>query len=166
MQQICAEAKMSPGALYRYFPSKDAIIDAIAEDERAIAATVMQDFRGSGCLVDRLITSGMRYLRQMQRPDSARLMAEIMAETMRSTGLSDRFNTIEMDVREEFLRAFKEAQDTGEIATDVDIEAAIMVMMAIGDGLVLRMGIENEASPEIFEPFLRRIVPALLKSTA
>ncbi len=27
MHQICAEARMSPGALYRYFPSKDAIIE-------------------------------------------------------------------------------------------------------------------------------------------
>ena len=35
MQEICAEAGMSPGALYRYFPSKVAIIAAIAEAERA-----------------------------------------------------------------------------------------------------------------------------------
>src|SRR6476646_7997324 len=35
MQQICAEAGMSPGALYRYFPSKEAIIEAICEADRA-----------------------------------------------------------------------------------------------------------------------------------
>ena len=35
MQQICAEAGMSPGALYRYFSSKEAIIEAICEADRA-----------------------------------------------------------------------------------------------------------------------------------
>lgn len=30
MQEICAEARMSPGSLYRYFPSKEAIIAGIA----------------------------------------------------------------------------------------------------------------------------------------
>jgi AcrR family transcriptional regulator len=38
MQEICAEADMSPGGLYRYFPSKEAIIAAIAERDRADAA--------------------------------------------------------------------------------------------------------------------------------
>jgi TetR/AcrR family transcriptional repressor of uid operon len=30
MNEICSEAGMSPGALYRYFPSKEAIIEKIA----------------------------------------------------------------------------------------------------------------------------------------
>src|ERR1700704_4475925 len=35
MQEICAEAGMSAGNLYRYFPSKEAIIAGIAERDRA-----------------------------------------------------------------------------------------------------------------------------------
>jgi TetR/AcrR family transcriptional repressor of uid operon len=35
MQDICAEAGMSPGNLYRYFPSKEALIAGIAERDRA-----------------------------------------------------------------------------------------------------------------------------------
>src|SRR6266567_8401051 len=38
MQDICAEAAMSPGNLYRYFPSKEAIIAGIAERDRAEVA--------------------------------------------------------------------------------------------------------------------------------
>ena len=34
MHEICGEAGMSPGALYRYFPSKESIIEAISEDHR------------------------------------------------------------------------------------------------------------------------------------
>ena len=38
MQQICAEAGMSPGNLYRYFPSKESLIAGIAERDRAEVA--------------------------------------------------------------------------------------------------------------------------------
>src|SRR6266446_6301232 len=35
MQEICAAASMSPGNLYRYFPSKEALMAGIAERDRA-----------------------------------------------------------------------------------------------------------------------------------
>ena len=38
MQDICNEAGMSPGNLYRYFPSKEALIAGIAERDRAEVA--------------------------------------------------------------------------------------------------------------------------------
>src|SRR5258705_13758773 len=38
MQEICAEAGMSPGNLYRYFASKEALITGIVEANRAEAA--------------------------------------------------------------------------------------------------------------------------------
>src|SRR5437764_12069088 len=41
MQDICSEAGMSPGNLYRCFPSKEELIAAIAERDRA---EVAQDF--------------------------------------------------------------------------------------------------------------------------
>ena len=44
MQEICTEAGMSPGNLYRYFRSKEEIIAGIAERDRADA----RPERGSG----------------------------------------------------------------------------------------------------------------------
>ena len=38
MQEICAEAGMSPGNLYRYFRSKEALMAGIAERDRAEVA--------------------------------------------------------------------------------------------------------------------------------
>src|SRR5882672_7668687 len=45
MQDICGEAGMSPGNLYRYFPSKEALIAGICERNRAdaVASFAMVD---------------------------------------------------------------------------------------------------------------------------
>ena len=49
MQEVCAEAGMSPGNLYRYFRSKEAIIAGIAERDRA---EVAQQFAHAGVAPD------------------------------------------------------------------------------------------------------------------
>src|SRR5918997_4224282 len=41
MQDVAAEASMSPGNLYRYFPSKDALVAGLCERDRA---EVAEDF--------------------------------------------------------------------------------------------------------------------------
>jgi TetR/AcrR family transcriptional repressor of uid operon len=162
MQQVCAEAKMSPGALYRYFPSKEAIIEAIAEDERSKAMTVMAAFHVEGSIVDRVTACGVAYMRLMQRPASGQLMVEICAESMRNTSVGDRFHCIETDIRGEFLAAFAAAQAAGEIPADVDLPVALQVLLSVGDGLVLRMGLEPDMTPEAVEPYLRRVVAGIL----
>lgn len=42
VDEICAEAKVSKGALYGYFPSKDAIIQAIADEHIANLSAVRE----------------------------------------------------------------------------------------------------------------------------
>jgi TetR/AcrR family transcriptional repressor of uid operon len=163
MHQICAEARMSPGALYRYYPSKEAIIEAIAEDERSKAVTVMAAFHQDGSLVERVTACGLAYMRLMQRPHSGQLMVEICAESMRNTSVGDRFHVIECDVRTEFLNAFGKAQAAGEIPADVDLEMALKVLLSLGDGLVMRMGLEPDMTPEAVAPFLKRAVAAVFR---
>ncbi|MBN8899837.1 MAG: TetR family transcriptional regulator, partial [Rhodospirillales bacterium] len=95
MQEICLEAKMSPGGLYRYFPSKEAIIEAIAQDERCGAAEIVQAMRGPGPLLDRLIGCAMGYFGYMRDPGACELMAEISAESLRNSEIGKRFAQID-----------------------------------------------------------------------
>jgi TetR/AcrR family transcriptional repressor of uid operon len=41
MNDICSEAGMSPGALYRYFPSKESLIEAIVAGHRKASAEIL-----------------------------------------------------------------------------------------------------------------------------
>ena len=162
MQQICAEAQMSPGALYRYFPSKDAIIEAIAEEERVQAATCMQALSAAGSIVDRVTAVAMEYLRETRDPATGGLMVEICSESIRNTAVGKRFHEVEREVRDAFLAALQLAQAEGEIDAGIDLESALFVMFALGDGLVMRLQMEAEFDLDGIEPYLRRSIAGIL----
>jgi AcrR family transcriptional regulator len=162
MGQICAEAAMSPGALYRYFPSKDAIIGAIAEEERVNAGACMAALAGEGSLVDRMTAVAMDYLRGARDPETGGLMVEICSESLRNTAVGERFHEIEREVRDAFRAALVEAQAAGEIAGDLDLDVVLMMVFAIGDGLQMRLALEPDFAVERLETELRRVLAALL----
>src|SRR5512144_3317918 len=83
MQDICAEAGMSPGNLYRYFPSKEAIIAGIAERSRAEAA---ESFAAVARAPDFFqgLAELARYHLVDRTPEEIGLCAEIMAECRRT----------------------------------------------------------------------------------
>ncbi|WP_244487933.1 TetR/AcrR family transcriptional regulator [Aureimonas sp. Leaf454] len=162
MGQICSEAAMSPGALYRYFPSKDSIIEAIAEEERIGAGECMEIFFGKGSLVDRLVLSAMDYLEKSIAEATGGLMIEIVSESIRNTAIGERFHAIESDVRSTIRAALDEAQKTGEIGADVDLDIALVMLLAVGDGLVMRLQLERRVDLGAMEPYLRRMIAAIL----
>lgn len=162
MGQICAEAAMSPGALYRYFPGKDAIIEAIAEEERHRAGDSMAMFFGPGSLVDRIVDTAMDYLARSRAPGTGGLLVEIVSESIRNTAIGERFHAIEAEIRQIFRSALVEAQAAGEIGGDVDIDVTLFLLFAVSDGLVMRLQLERDADLSAMEPYLRRVVASLL----
>jgi AcrR family transcriptional regulator len=162
MQQICAEAQMSPGALYRYFPSKDAIIEAIAEEERIQAAACMQALDAPGSIVDRITAVAMDYLRETRDPATGGLMVEICSESIRNTAVGKRFHEVEKEVRNALMASLRKAQAEGEIDADIELENALFVLFALGDGLLMRLQIEPDIGLESIERYLRRSVAGLL----
>jgi AcrR family transcriptional regulator len=58
MQQICAEAHVSPGALYRHFPGKDTIIAAIAQAERTRHAAFFDSMAAADDPVEAFVAIG------------------------------------------------------------------------------------------------------------
>ena len=85
MQEICVEAGMSPGNLYRYFPSKEAIIAGIAERDLAERPRVHGGQRGE--LLRR--PRGLRISTWSSVAlEEVGLCAEIMAESRRNPAVA------------------------------------------------------------------------------
>jgi TetR/AcrR family transcriptional repressor of uid operon len=160
MQEICTEAGMSPGNLYRYFRSKEDIIAGIAERDRADAA---QQFAavGQGSFFDGLAALAQYHLVERSVEEVA-LCAEIMAESRRNPAVARIYQDMEADVRARFITLLQHASERGEIRRDLDLDGAVTVLFALADGLSWRRAVEPAFNTEAVMPLVLRMVEQLL----
>src|SRR3954471_11257136 len=164
MQEICSEAGMSPGNLYRYFRSKEDIIAAIAERDRAETA---QQFAalGQGNFFDGLAALAQHHLVERSLEEVA-LCAEIMAESRRNPAVARIYQDIESDVPADFIELLKSAAQRGDIPRDIDLNGTVTVLFALADGLSWRRAVEPSFNAEAVMPIVLRMVQQLLAPSA
>ncbi len=102
MQEICAEAGMSPGNLYRYFRSKEDIIAGIAERDRAEAAQQFAASIATGNFFDGLAALAQHHLVE-RTMEEVSICAEIMAESRRNPAVARIYQDMEADMRARFI---------------------------------------------------------------
>lgn len=165
MQKICAEAGMSPGALYRYFPSKESLIGAIVEGERADRARVLDVLQGARSFAEGLAEVMEMLLSDTSQIACAALGPEVMAEAIRNEKLRDALEPVEQETRDLLMRTLHTARANGEIDPALDLDTLNMLLNAIGDGLMLHNLLHPEwdlsgRSGEISGMIRRMIRPA------
>lgn len=162
MQEICAEAGMSAGNLYRYFPSKEALIAGIAERDRA---EVAQDFARAD-LSHGLFTvlEGMAHHHFAVRSDEqVKLCTEVMAEARRNPDIARISAAFDADVRKWLTTMFQAGVKRGDIAKDVDLDSAITMLMIIADGVWWRRALEPGFNAEAMVPIFMDITRHMLR---
>src|SRR5882724_6870718 len=152
MQEICGEAGMSPGNLYRYFRSKEEIIAGIAERDRADAAQQFAAVGASG-FFDGLAALAHHHLVERSVEEVA-LCAEIMAESRRNGEVARIYQDMERDVRARFLSMLRGAAERGEIRRDIDLDGTVTVLFALADGLSWRRAVEPSFNAEAVLPIV------------
>jgi AcrR family transcriptional regulator len=164
MQEICAEAGMSPGNLYRYFRSKEEIIAGIAERDRAETA---QNFAAVSAenFFDGLAALAQQHLVERSLEEVA-LCAEIMAESRRNPAVARIYQDIEADVRARFIELLKNAAERGQIRRDIDLNGTVTVLFALADGLSWRRAVEPSFNAEAVMPIVLRMIEQLLVPSA
>ena len=166
MQEICAEAKMSPGGLYRYFVSKDAIIEAIAEEEQCAGRRILELMLEPGTLHDRLLRCGLAYIDAMRDRRAVQMMLEVYVESMRNTAVGAFFAKCEEENHKLMHEVFAGARAAGEIAADADVDMIMMTLVAFADGVILRMGLEPDYDVDRAGVILSRVVTVVLENGA
>lgn len=147
MQDVAAEAGMSPGNLYRYFDSKDAIVLALAERDRA---QIGQDFAAlpqPGDLLAALRSIAHKYFTEEPR-ERAVLCLEIWAEATRNRSFATMSEAFDRDICERMCALFRQAQANGAIAPEVDLETLASLIVTIANGLFVRRALDATLDAE------------------
>jgi TetR/AcrR family transcriptional regulator, repressor for uid operon len=165
MQQICAEAGMSPGNLYRYFPSKEAIIAGIAERDRA---EVMLEFESADLSQGLFATlEGMARHHFAERPDEQiGLCIEITSESRRNSEVARIYRAFDADVRARIVAMLSHAAQRGDIPADTDFGKVTEMLMVIADGVWMRRAIDPNFDANAMIPMFMNVTRHLLRAPA
>ncbi len=139
MQDVIVEAGLSVGAVYRYFKSKNDIVEAIAEQYAGqvsdLLATLVADPDRS--LAD-VMQGAVGVIDANIGPDGPmRLAVQVWAEALRDDRVGQIAEHVYSRLRGNFVTVARRAVETGELPADTDPEAtgAALFSLVIGYGL-------------------------------
>jgi TetR/AcrR family transcriptional repressor of uid operon len=161
MQQICAEAGMSPGNVYRYFPSKEAIILGITERDRAEVAAQLASTQFSTDFFATFAALARHHFVE-RTAEEVGLCAEIMAESRRNPTISKIMNEFDADVKQRLITMLQAAQARGDISRDADIGTAVEMLMIIADGVWWRRAVDPDFDAEAVLPMFFDVTKYML----
>ncbi|MEO1682198.1 MAG: TetR/AcrR family transcriptional regulator [Cyanobacteria bacterium J06631_12] len=145
MAKICKAAGMSPGALYRYFPSKESMIEAIVEQERADAALFLADLAGAENKAKglaQLMANAVLFLAKDR--GYCQLSVEISAEAARSEVAAQLLAEADADIIDALVVAVEKGQAAGDIDGALAPTATAHLLMMMVDGFVGRLAVTTD----------------------
>lgn len=161
MQDICKEASVSPGALYVYFSSKEALIAGIAERNRADFAARFADLAESADVVQSLNSLARHYF--VDEPAHKHLMCiEIGMESTRNPQVGDIYRSVDEFCSASFEALFERLKAEGRINPELDVISLTRVFEIIGDGLFWRRATDPNFDAARTIPAVMRTIETLL----
>ena len=142
MQHVADEIGMSAGNLYRYFPSKEAIVEglcAVGQAERAEAFTQM--FAHGGDFFEAICASLREYVLK-RPPEKARMIVETWAESGRNPRIAAITRDIDAEVLAGLEKLFDAAKAAGVASPDLDSRLGASFFFTFVAGIFKRLAIE------------------------
>ena len=152
MQDICQESGLSPGAIYRYFESKEAILIALNERSQEMGRAIVEEARSlAGGPLNTLEVIGQTMLSYFSDPmaeTTTRVNIEIWPEIIRNEGLGAGLRKEITFWHQTVARLLSEAKEAGQLRPEVDPESLAALLICAWEGVRHYSLID----PETFRP--------------
>lgn len=162
MQDICREAGISPGALYLYFNSKEALIEALTERDREEFAA---HFAHAGKSDD--FIAALEHLFKVclidQPAHKSALCIEIGAESTRNPAIAQTMRRFDESLRASLLQWLTDAHIRGLIAPATSLEDALTAAILIGDGFLWRRAVDPQFDVAAAAPLMTALISSVLR---
>lgn len=162
MQDVAAEAGMSAGNLYRYFPSKDAIVVGLSErDRRDVADSFAAMQAAEGDFMTAFGELGRRHFEHEPR-EKAVLCLEIWAEATRNPDFAKLSAESAGDIVDRLASLLDAATAAGNIAPAMDTRTIATLICTLADGLFVRRAILPGWDPAREMPPIMHLIGSLV----
>jgi TetR/AcrR family transcriptional repressor of uid operon len=166
--QICDEAGISPGHLYHYFASKEAIIGAIAsaglEYTRARFAEIAEDEDPIRTLV-----SEFERLKALNKTKSG-VLIDVLAEAARDPQIGQILRDTSEEMRRLLAEFLRRGQAHGQIDPDLDADMASAMLISMIDSVktlsIRAPAIDPERSADVLDKMITRFLSPPGRSAA
>jgi len=164
--EICAAAGMSPGNLFHYFDSKDAIIQAIAEEDQRETAAMFAELDAADNVLEALLEMAEGAMTLATDQVYARISIEIAAEATRNPKITALFVVNEGETKAALVALLARGMDRGQIDPSLDPESAATWLIALLDGAIGRAVMDPTFDPQTHAPMLRLLITRFLSPAA
>lgn len=167
MAEIAAEAGISAGAIYRYFPGKEDLLGAVFEHAHQENHELFAGARAdTGGPLEALLTAGNRFLDGSGGEQCQVWLEVILASARDPEGFGQRHRAVHDEVVGMIGALVSAAQASGEMRTDVAVHDITTVLAAVAVGLQIMLletnqEIDTRAALAALGTLLRADVPAL-----
>jgi AcrR family transcriptional regulator len=163
MQDILAEANLSAGAVYRYFPSKEDIVAAIATEalaELTASFEAVFDPDAPPPLDEALGRIFATLERLAATQDLARVIIQVQGEAVRSPALAESVTQAALGIRGFLSRLVQAYQDRGLMSRDVPAEDVGRVLAGLVPGFLVQHALLGDVDAATFQSALHVLLTA------
>lgn len=163
MQDVFAASGLSAGAVYRYFPSKKALVEATAQSVIGSLDEFFDELRAKPSApplpeLVRALTEHVEQLAGSGEVDITRVAVNVWAEALREPDIGEIAAGTLRQLRERFTEVARTWRETGSLPADADPEHVAQVLYGIAVGFLVQRLLVGDVEPETYSAAVRALI--------
>jgi AcrR family transcriptional regulator len=162
MQHVADEVGMSAGNLYRYFPSKEALVEGLCELDHVELARAFAELMADNRHIMEAMRCCLRKHVLAKPTEKARLLVEIWAEAGRNPRVAELTRAIDAEVLSRVEKLIDAAKVAGAASPSLDSRFGARFFVTFVAGMFKRIAIEDDFNREAETAMAIGVLKALL----
>lgn len=159
MQDLIGEAGLSVGAVYRYFKSKNEIINAISQIVAGGLAAALDEVAARDAPLLEAVSAALDLIDTQLGPDgNFPLAMQVWSESLRDPAIAAILRTRYLEIRRPFRAIAAQAVARGELGPDTDLDATAAALFGLLPGYALQRQLVGTPDKETYLSGVRALL--------